>query len=314
MERQVIHMEVDVIIPIYKPGDEFFSLLNRLYAQTVKIHQIILVHTVDGEAFDSDLQLSFLKQSDKKIRIYEVKKEEFDHGMTRRLAVEKSDAEIFVMMTQDALPADRRLIEKLIAPLTGDVAVAYARQLPRKNCRAIERFTRKFNYPDSACIKGIEDLPQMGIKTFFCSDVCAAYRREIYEKLDGFPVKAIFNEDMIFAAHAVKAGFKVAYAADAKVLHSHNYTCRQQFMRNFDLGVSQAENPDVFKGVPSEKEGGKMVKETVGYLFTSGRAFLIPYFFIQCVCKYAGYLLGKHFRLLPGNFIQKCTMSPNYWQ
>ena len=250
----------------------------------------------------------------KKIELYSVKKEDFDHGMTRRMAVEKSDADIFIMMTQDALPADRKLIEKLTAPLTGDIAVSYARQLPRKNCRAIERFTRRFNYPEESLLKGKENLQVLGIKTYFCSDVCAAYRREIYEKLGGFAEKAIFNEDMLFAAKAVEAGYKIMYAAEARVLHSHNYSISQQFRRNFDLGVSQAEHPEVFKKIPSEKEGGRMVKETTEYLFTTGKVFLIPYFYLQCMGKYAGYFLGKHYKMLPAKTIKKCTANEAYWQ
>ena len=80
-------------------------------------------------------------------------------------------------------------------------------------------------------------------------------RREIYEELGGFVRHTIFNEDMIYAAKAVEAGYSVAYAADAQVVHSHNYTNGQQFHRNFDLGVSQAEHPEIFAAYPSESEG-----------------------------------------------------------
>ncbi len=330
-------MDIDVIIPVYRPGEDLVALLNRLYAQTVEIHKIILVETLDKEektsmeeetsaegavSMESETSaeeaetslLLHLQKKYKKIELYSVKKEDFDHGMTRRMAVEKSDADIFIMMTQDALPADRRLIEKLTAPLMGDIAVSYARQLPRKNCRAIERFTRRFNYPEESLLKGKENLQVLGIKTYFCSDVCAAYRREIYEKLGGFAEKAIFNEDMLFAAKAVEAGYKIMYAAEARVLHSHNYSISQQFRRNFDLGVSQAEHPEVFKKVPSEKEGGRMVKETTEYLFTTGKVFLIPYFYLQCMGKYAGYFLGKHYKMLPAKTIKKCTANEAYWQ
>ena len=338
-------MDIDVIIPVYRPGEDLVALLNRLYAQTVEIHKIILVETLDkeektsmeeetsaegaettieeaesgeGEAADEKQEknslLLHLQKQYKKIELYSVKKEDFDHGMTRRMAVEKSDADIFVMMTQDALPADRKLIEKLTAPLTGDIAVSYARQLARKNCRAIEHFTRRFNCPEESLLKGKENLQVLGIKTYFCSDVCAAYRREIYEKLGGFVQKAIFNEDMLFAAKAVEAGYKIMYTAEARVLHSHNYSISQQFRRNFDLGVSQAEHPEVFKKIPSEKEGGRMVKETTEYLFTTGKVFLIPYFYLQCMGKYAGYFLGKHYKMLPAKTIKKCTANEAYWQ
>lgn len=342
-------MDIDVIIPVYRPGEDLVALLNRLYAQTVEIHKIILVETLDKEEKTSVEEASaeevenresatsaeeaenredeaadekqgksslllHLQKKYKKIELYSVKKEDFDHGMTRRMAVEKSDADIFVMMTQDALPADRRLIENITAPLKEDVAVSYARQLPRKNCRVIERFTRQFNYPDGSLLKGKENLETLGIKTYFCSDVCAAYRREIYEKLGGFVEKAIFNEDMLFAAKAVEAGYKISYTAEARVLHSHNYSLSQQFHRNFDLGVSQAEHPEVFKKVPSEKEGGRMVNETTAYLFTTGKVFLIPYFYLQCASKYAGYFLGKHYKMLPAKTVKKCTANEAYWQ
>ena len=47
----------------------------------------------------------------------------------------------------------------------------------------------------------------------------------------GFEDPTIFNEDMIFAGKRILAGDKVAYVAEAKVIHSHNYTGSQQFHR-----------------------------------------------------------------------------------
>ena len=66
-----------------------------------------------------------------------------------------------------------RLIEHLAAafdkrgPGGESVIMAYARQLPDKDCAMAERFTRSFNYPEDSCIKTKEDLGKMGIKTFF---------------------------------------------------------------------------------------------------------------------------------------------------
>ena len=47
------------------------------------------------------------------------------------------------------------------------VKAAYARQLPRDDCRTLERFTRGFNYPEESDIKDAGDLPKLGVKTFF---------------------------------------------------------------------------------------------------------------------------------------------------
>ena len=71
---------------------------------------------------------------------------------------------------------------------------------------------------------------------------------------------------MIFAGQAVEAGYQIAYAADAQVIHSHNYTAMQQLHRNFDLGVSQADHPEVFGRLHSEGEGIRLVKKTAKWL------------------------------------------------
>ena len=155
---------------------------------------------------------------------------------------------------------------------------------------------------------------QHRIKTYFCSNVCAAYDHRIYDEIGGFPEHAIFNEDMIYAGWMVKKGYAVAYAAEAKVYHSHNYSCSQQFHRNFDLGVSQAEHPEVFEGVPSEGEGVRLVKKSLSYLLKTGHIWMIPGLFFQSASKYAGYFLGKRYQKLPERLILFCTMSPEYWK
>ena len=133
-------------------------------------------------------------------------------------------------------------------------------------------------------------------------------------KQGGFIQRTIFNEDMIFAGSAIKAGYSVAYAADAKVIHSHNYTCMQQLHRNFDLGVSQADHPEIFSGVPSEGEGIKSVKNTAKYLCSQGKWYLLPHLVLQSGCKYVGYLLGKNYKKLPRKVVLSLSMNQKYWK
>ena len=301
---------VDVIIPAYHPGKEFATLIKRLEKQSVPIHRIIVMNTEE-----SMWNKEWEKLSDV-MEIHHLAKSEFDHGGTRAQAAELSDADVMIFMTQDAMPADRELLAELLKALEQDenIAAAYARQLPNAECSFVERYTRAFNYPDRSVVKTKKDMDQYGIKTFFCSNVCAAYKKDIYQKQGGFVRRTIFNEDMIYAGGLIQAGYGIAYAAEAKVIHSHNYNCMQQFHRNFDLGVSQAEHPEIFEGVPSEGEGMRLVKTTLSHLVRSGKIWLIPGFVMQCAGKYAGYLAGKNFRRLPKKFVLWCTMSPNYWK
>lgn len=300
---------IDVIIPTYHPGREFEQLIERLYKQDCPINKIIIMNTEDA---------LWNKEWDEKypfLEVHHIPKAEFDHGGTRKKAAGLSEADIMVFMTQDALPADRHLLRNLTAALYDDeqTGAAYARQLPSADCSFVERYTRSFNYPEFSSVRTKADLPQYGIKTYFCSNVCAAYKKDIFEKLGGFVDRTIFNEDMIYAGNLIQAGYKIAYAAEARVIHSHNYSCIQQFHRNFDLGVSQAEHPEVFESVKSEGEGIRLVKQTFSYLIAKKKIWLIPGFIMQSGFKYAGYLAGKKYRKLPSGVIMWCTMNPSYW-
>lgn len=303
-------MKVDVIIPTYKPGKEFEKLIGRLQKQEYPIHKIIIINT------RTDIFPDELDRSNYEIEITHIEPDQFDHGGTRNMGAGMSDADIVVYMTQDAIPVDEKLIGTFakIFEENPDIGIAYGRQLPRKECNIIERYTRRFNYPEKSLIKTKEDLPKLGIKTFFCSDVCAAYRRNYLLSAGGFEDPTIFNEDMIFAGKRIYAGDKVAYVAEAKVIHSHNYTGRQQFHRNFDLAVSQTQHPEVFEGVPSEGEGIRMVKATAKYLVRNGYPWKVFMLVYQSGCKYIGYFLGKRYEKLPMWLILKCTSSRKYWK
>ena len=308
-------MKVDVIIPVYGPGNRLLELFDRLGRQTVPVDRLIIMNTEKylWDKWTETLEPGRLPEN---LSVYHVTKEEFDHGATRDAGIGHSDADVCVCMTHDALPADTNLIKALTDALFSgdDIAVAYARQLPATDCNIIERHTRDFNYPDKSRVKRLSDLDTLGIKTYFCSNVCAAYKREIYRKLGGFIRKTIFNEDMIFAAKAMKNGYAVYYAADARVIHSHNYTASQQFHRNFDLGVSQAEHPEIFAAYPSESEGKRMVKDVTVYLRNNHMSAGLPHFYMQCACKYAGYLLGKNYRRLPKKWVLAFTSNKEYWK
>lgn len=308
-------MKIDVIIPTYRPGDRLEALLKRLLCQSRPVNRVIIMNT-ERQYWNEERYEPLFHGKETRLTVCHLKKEEFDHGHTRHLGILKSDADICVCMTHDCVPHDRELIRRLTDALLAyeDVAVSYARQLPASDCGYIERFTRQFNYPEESCVKGQADLEKMGIKTYFCSNVCAAYRRERYLELGGFTEKTIFNEDMIFAAAAVKAGYRIAYAADAMVIHSHNYTAIEQLRRNFDLAVSQADHPEVFAGLRSEGEGIRLVKKTAAYLAGNGRFYQIPELAVKSGFKYAGYLLGKHYRKLPLPLVRKLTMNGAYWK
>lgn len=301
---------IDAVIPVYHPGKEFTELLKRLNSQSRSLNKIILMNTGEApwkETIETEYPLC---------EVHLLKKEEFDHGGTRHRAAELSDADYLLFLTQDAMPSDDRMVENLFNLFSKDekIKAVYGRQLPNENCREIEKYTRSFNYPKNSKIKSKEDLETMGIKTFFCSNVCAMYEKETYDRLGGFTRRTIFNEDMIYAGGLIKKGYKVAYAAEAKVIHSHNYNAREQFHRNFDLAVSQVDHPEIFAGIRSEKEGIKLVLGTAKHLLKIGKLWLLIPLVTTSVGKILGYKFGQNYRRLSKSFILKCTMNQSYWR
>ena len=304
---------VDVIIPTYKPGPELSMLIDELEKQAYRPGKIIIVNTEKHFLVERKDAMDTIAKYDN-IIVHHITKKEFDHGETRNLGVSMSDADLFLMITQDAVPRDLSLISNLVQAVEDpQVAAAYARQYPKSDCNLAERYSRKFNYPTVAMRKTIKDLPKLGIKTFFCSNVCAMYRRDVFDKVGGFLHKAIFNEDMVYAGNAMYQGYAICYVPEAGVIHSHNYSCAQQFHRNFDLGVSQTDHPEIFSGIKSETEGKRMVRDTIRHFQHIGKFYLVPHYVVMCGFRFVGYRMGRRYKRLPKGLVRACSMNKGYW-
>ena len=306
--------KVDLIIPVYRPDEKLERLIKRINAQTVRPGHVFFMQTLTGTK--EDARVRGLRERTENAVVTTLDKSGFDHGGTRNRGAAMSRAEYMLFMTQDAVPADDILIERLLQALEADkqTAIAYARQLPDETVGFIEHYTRRFNYPPESSTKTKEDLPRLGIKTYFCSNVCAMYRREVYQQMGGFVLHTIFNEDMIMAAGVIQAGYRIAYAAEAKVVHAHRDTYRQQFKRNFDLAVSQKQYHEIFDGIRSESEGIRLVKTTMKYLLAKGKWYLVPDLVLQSGFKFLGYRFGKKYDRLPMKVVRKFSMNPSYWK
>lgn len=307
---------VDVVIPVYQPDDKLKMIVSRLMGQTVRPNNIFLIHTMcEKTEAQTRRLLKDLMDNYEEVHVLDIREDEFDHGGTRAKAMEMCQSDYVLMMTMDAVPKNPKLIATLLKAHGEKIAVVYAKQEPEKNCRTIERFTRSFNYPDEPS-SGIETAARTnnGIKAIFCSDVCAMYERNAYEEVGGFPAKAIFNEDEIFAAKALKAGYDVCYEPDAVVIHSHNYNGIQYFRRYFDMGVSQADFRYVFDEYHAEDEGVRLVKNTFDYLMKRECYWEIPILIYHSGMKYLGLQLGKRYKKLPKELVLKLTSNKNYWK
>lgn len=281
-------MSISLVIPTLDAQAEIGELLNRILSQTRCPDEIIVV---DSASSDSTVEIA---SSFDGVRVIEIDRSDFNHGLTRDMAFKESSGDIVCFMTQDAVPADNRYIENLVNPLLADnrVAISSGRQLPKKDARKFERLVREFNYGPTSNVRSKDDVSVMGIKAYFATDVCSAYRRSCYFELGGFG-RTDMSEDMLMAAKAVDAGYLVAYAADACVYHSHNLTPVEQFRRNFAIGHFLEINRELI-ACPSEiGEGGRLVKRVAKQLIEDRSFVELGAFGVDRFARFIGNRSGR---------------------
>jgi len=298
--------KISLIIPVCSPDQIIFKkLIESLLDQTVKVEILLIDSSPNNMAL----------QAPPNMRIIKISPYEFHHGQTRNMGVEKTDGDIIVFMTQDALPCDNYSIEKLITPFFEDkrIGATYGRQLPRQGAGAIEAHSRLYNYPPVSHIKSHEDIPRLGIKACFMSNSFSAYRRSAFLDVGGFSSNLIMAEDMHIAARLLLKGWKIAYCADAMVYHSHNYTVCQEFKRYFDIGVFHSQEAWIQETFgKAEGEGKRFILSELRYLMRHN-PFLIPSALLRNIMKFTAYRLGKMEHWIPLWLKRILSMHKNFW-
>lgn len=292
---------ISIIIPTLDAGSGLERMLSALRRQTIPLEIIV----INSSSTDS----TGIMAKDHNIKLISIEKIDFNHGATRNAATLNAKGDIIIFMTQDAIPFDQSCIENLIKPLKVDsIAAVYGRQIAIEKATPTEKFARLYNYPEEAIIKRREQIPAMGIKTFFFSNVFSAIRRKEFEEIGGFPENVLMFEDMLFAAKLIERGYRIAYVPEAKVIHSHDYSLVQQFRRYYQAGVSFQRNPWFMRYAGSSKEGVTFLQEEIKFLFKQKKYPWILYAILEAMSKYTGYKLGLNNNKFP-HFLRKGAIS-----
>ncbi|MDB1866758.1 glycosyltransferase family 2 protein [Collinsella aerofaciens] len=281
-------MDVSVIIPTLNAEHEIEDLLAALERQSLRPMEILVV---DSASDDDTVPLVKMHEG---IRLLQIERCDFNHGATRDMALRATTGDFVCFLTQDALPASDAYLERLVTPMVGDpsIALVSGRQLPKADARRFEQLVRSFNYPDSPSVRSKSDLNKCGIKTFFASDSCSAYRRTAYLDCSGFEYVNT-NEDMLMAARFVASGLKVAYEPGAEVYHSHNLTPSQQFARNRAVGMFLESHSDDLMHASEIGEGGRLVKAVSSQLLREGNLTEFIAFGVDCCARLLGNRAGR---------------------
>lgn len=282
-------MKISIIIPTFNPDYEGFSrLLSQIKTQTIQYELIIIDSGSQGDIVSLSKQYAD--------HFIQIEQSDFNHGHTRNLAVKYAKGDFLLFITQDIIPANNKLLENLLTSFSIDnkIAIAYARQLPKNDALPTEKFSRYFNYPKLSTLKSIKEIDVLGIKTFFTSNSCCMYRKDVFDELHGF-ASVNTSEDMEFAARALNDGYKIYYNAEALIVHSHQYSFVTLYKRYFNIGRFFKNHQWILKLAPTKNEGKKYLISITLYLIRHNNYSALFRSLIENLIKIIAYKHGEIF-------------------
>lgn len=312
-KKEKAKLRVTLVVPTYNGGKLWQDCATSIAEACRHTSTITKILIVDSSSTDNTVDIA--RQLGFAVHIIHAR--DFDHAGTRNLAASlvENCCDVVVFLTQDAIIESANSLRTLICAFNDQaVAVAYGRQMPHRNANPMAMHARIFSYKGIGYVADESSRHTMGLKAAFASNSFAAYRISTFSELGGFPDRSILAEDMYFAAKAIKAGFKVAYVADAAVRHSHNYGLFEEFRRYFDIGVFHRDEEWIaqyFGGAGGE--GRRFLMSELRYLSKHGPLW-IPRACLNNLLKIVGYKLGKNYRLLPSALRRRLSMHHAYWR
>src|SRR5579859_5855624 len=226
---------VSVVIPAKDAGPLFVEVMEKIRAQ--ESCYPIDVTIVDSGSTDETVVIARKYGAN----VISIDPAQFNHGLTRNLAIQNTSGEVVVLLTQDALPGDTQLIRNLIKVFDDPlVAGVYGRQVPRPEADVLTRrnLNRWLTGRMKSEVSFINDISSYRSMTpyeryKFCNfdNVCSAIRRSVWKEI---PFQANqFAEDLDWSKRILEGGWKIAYEPTAFVVHSHNRSVSYEFKRTY---------------------------------------------------------------------------------
>ena len=150
-------------------------------------------------------------------------------GRTLNYACSCSRGKYIVFLNLDAVPQSETYLERMLAPLaSGSAELVYGNQICRPDASELVRkdYSRAFG-----------DGRLAATWRHFFSMASSAVSRELLLN-HPFNEELHYSEDIEWSYRLKRLGFRIAYAADAVVEHSHNYTLPQVRKRFFNEGIA----------------------------------------------------------------------------
>jgi rhamnosyltransferase len=299
--------KVSIVIVTYNGAEFLDEVLSMIKNQKVDFsYEVVFV-----DSGSTDGTLDIIKKHSHSF--CSIDKEDFNHGLTRNFGVSKTNGEIIVVMTQDAIPKDENWLRNIIKYYDDEeVGGVYVKQVPRDECDHItaKRINDSFIGRDNMVMTQINNFKEYAILNPYqkyaltnFDDVCGSFRRCFWEKNPYR--KMVFGEDLRFGIDIILAGKKIVYTPEVPVIHSHNrsiiyeykrhYLCHLLFLDFYDLAAVPNKKV-LFTAVKS------LIKKDLAYLwrlplsFWKKVSYIFFVFSLDILTNAAGYKAFRDFQ------------------
>jgi len=183
-----------------------------------EVFEALKTQNLDGQPFEvvlvdsgsTDGSIEIAREAG--ARIVEIKKTEFTFGRSLNRGCDAARGRALVFISGHCIPTHDRWLANLIEPLGKDrITYSYGRQVGHEVSKFSEHQLFRKYFPDASAI------PQDG---FFINNANSALLKSTWEK-NPFDEDLTGLEDMELGKRLVNAGDKIAYVADAPVIHIH---------------------------------------------------------------------------------------------
>ena len=208
-------MTCSLIIRAYNEDKYIGRLLEGIKQQTVKDVDVILV-----DSGSTDLTVSIAESYG--ARVVRIPSAEFTFGRSLNYGIKAAKRELVVIASAHVYPVYPDWLETLLSPFQDEhVALTYGKQRGYEGSKYSEHQIFHQWYPD------VSNANQM---TAFCNNANAAIRKSLWD-LHPYDETLTGLEDLEWGKWAKEQGYKIAYSAEAEIIHIHNETPRGVYNR-----------------------------------------------------------------------------------
>jgi glycosyltransferase involved in cell wall biosynthesis len=208
-------MNCSIVIRAYNEEKYIGRLFEGIRQQTINDVEIILV---DSGSTDSTVSIAESFGA----RVVHIPSAEFTFGRSLNLGIKSASREFIVIASAHVYPVYPDWLETLIRPFQDEkVALTYGKQRGYEDSKFSEHQIFHQWYPDAS------NLDQV---TTFCNNANAAIRKSLWEQRP-YDETLTGLEDVEWGKWAKGQGYKIAYVAEAEIVHIHNETPRGVYNR-----------------------------------------------------------------------------------